>query len=268
MAPRDDRPRLSPYEMLFPEASFPDDRFPAIGEEARERGVDTANPAAFVMLGAVQGILADLRTDDAGAETAHDHGAVLHFAYRMWRAGPTVTPVSADTVRELLAAPSGKPDPLDRDWTAALSEQAGYFRLPRHLLWLEEGEAGEPGNLTAPEPPGPHATEPAGYTGTPNAQHPPPESVDGLFWAADRTGAINLALVTGVRPDRPGYGFVPLPPQPLSALPEWAAGPAREGGGDFTTSLPGAELDGLLGIRTPAEVFKLAALLLAHLTLP
>lgn len=253
--------------MLFPETSFPDDRFPAIDEEARERGVDTGNPAAFVMLGAVQGILADLCTDDAAAETAHDHGGVLYFAYRMWRAGPSVASVQAGTLRELLATRRARP-PQSDDWTAALSEQAGYIRLPRHLLWLEEGEAGEPGDRNAPDPPASHAAEPAGYEGTPGALSPPPESVDGLFWAADRTGAINLALVTGVRPDRPGYGFVPLPPQPLSTLPEWAAGPAREGGGDFTTSLPGAELDGLLGIRTPAEVFKLAAVLLRHLALP
>lgn len=267
MAPRDDRPRLSPYEMLFPETSFPDDRFPAIDEEARERGVDTGNPAAFVMLGSVQGILADLRADDAAAETAHDHGGVLYFAYRMWRAGPSVASVPAGTLRELLAARPARP-PQSDDWTAALSEQAGYIRLPRHLLWLEEGEAGEPGDRNAPDPPASHAAEPAGYEGTPGALSPPPESVDGLFWAADGAGAINLALVTGVRPDRPGYGIVPVPPQPLSALPEWAAGPAREGGGDFTTSLPGAELDGLFGIRTPAEVFKLAAVLLRHLALP
>ena len=235
MATRDDSVRLSPYELLFPEAGFPDERFPAIEEEAEERGVDTGNPAAFVMLGSVQGIMADLREDDADPQAAHDHGGVLFFAYRMWRAGPSVTPVHADTLRELLSSPPADPSTADDDWTAALAEQAGYIRLPRHLLWLEED---------------------------------PPESVDGVFWAADRTGVINLALVTGVRPDRPGYGIVPVPPQPLATLPGWAAGPAREGGGDFTTALPGAELDGLFGLRTPAEVFKLAALLLRHLTRP
>lgn len=268
MATRDDSVRLSPYDLLFPEAGFPDERFPAIEEEARERSVDTGNPAAFVMLGSVQGVMADLREDDADPQAAHDHGAVLFFAYRMWRAGPTVAEVQADALRELLSTPACDASTADDGWTATLPGQAGYIRLPRHLLWLEEGDAGEPGDRTSPDPAESHPAEPAEGAATPSPHRSPPESVDGLFWAADRTGAINLALVTGVRPDRPGYGVVPVPPQPLAALPGWAAGPAREGGGDFTTTLPGAELDALLGIRTPAEVFKLAALLLRHLTRP
>lgn len=266
MANHDDDARLTPYELLFPEAGFADDRFPAIGEEAEERGVDTGNPAAFVMLGSVQGILADLREEDADPQSAHDHGSVLYFAYRMWRAGPAVSRVPTGNLRELLAGPHAEPSPTDKDWTAALCEQAGYIQLPRHLLWLEEAGAGDRGDPPSPAAAEPHPVEPAQGGASPPDERPPPESVDGLFWAADRTGAINLALVTGVRPDRPGYGVVPVPPQPLSTLPEWAAGPAREGGGDFATSLPGAELDGLLGVRTPAEVFKLAALLLRHLT--
>ena len=92
----------------------------------------------------------------------------------------------------------------------------------------------------------------------------PPESVDGFFWHGGEDGVLHLAMVAGMRRDRPGCLVVTVPPQPLTALPGWASGPAREGGGDFTTSLPGAELDGLLGIRTPAEVFKLASLLLGR----
>ena len=47
----------------------------AIRDEARRSaGTDPANPAAFVMLGAVQGILADLREEDTDPEASHDHG--------------------------------------------------------------------------------------------------------------------------------------------------------------------------------------------------
>ena len=234
MAIHDAYARLTPYELLLPDPDFPDRHFPGIGEEAGERGIDPGNPAAFVMLGAVQGALAELRTEDTVPEAAHDHGTVLYFAYHMWRTGAEIALVRADTMRDLLAGSSREHSPTqDESWLGGLHARTGYIQLPQHLVWIEEGTA--------------------------------PESVDGFFWAAATSGALHLALVSGVRPDRPGYGVVPVPPMPLASLPGWAAGPAREGGGDFTTSLPGAELDGLLGIRTPAEVFKLAALVLRRI---
>lgn len=308
MAIHDAYARLTPYELLLPDTEFADRHFPAVADEAGERGVDPANPAAFVMLGAVQAALAELREDDASPQSANDHGSVLYFAYRMWLAGPAVALVRAGTLRPLLAAapetaPTAQP-PQTHAWTRALHERAGYVQLPQHLVWLEEGDDDNPGDRPPDEPPPPHPAAPAGVpshasgtsptpgtpatlgtsatfeisttSGTPATPETPaapgtsaapdtppaPESVDGLFWAVDPGGILHLALVTGVRADRPGYGIVPVPPQSVETLPEWAAGPAREGGGDFTTALPGADLDGLLGVRTPAEVFKLAALVL------
>ena len=265
MAVHDAYARLTPYELLLPDPEFADRRFPAIAEEAAERGADPGNPAAFVMLGAVQGILAELREDDAPRESAHDHAGLLHFAYQMWRCGgcaaaeprpgghvdagepptgghdPAVVLVTAASVRELLrgsstngsdpASPESDPASAADERASALRDRAGYVQLPQHLVWLEEG----------------------------------PESVDGLFWHADRRDTLHLALVAGMRSDRAGCVFVPVPPQPLASLGEWARGPAREGGGDFSTSMPGADLDGLAGIRTPAEVYKLAALVLGRL---
>ena len=289
MAIHDAYARLTPYELLLPDPGFPDRLFPEIGAEAGERGTDVANPAAFTMLGTVQGALAELRSEHAEPESAHDHGGVLYFAYHMWLAGPAVTLVRAGTLRGLLAS-----DPVEARTggpgadTTELRERAGYVQLPQHLVWIEEGDAGEPGRPSSREPAEPHPHEPAGNdprppgpipapesgsvpppeSGSPPSPEPGstpvPESVDGFFWAGDRGGILHLALVTGMRGDRPGYGVVPVPPQPLASLPGWAAGSVREGGGDFTTSLPGAELDGLLGICTPAEVFKLAALVLGR----
>ena len=233
MAIHDAYARLTPYELLFPEPEFPGQRFPAVADEALGRGVDTGNPAAFVMLGCVQGMLAELRGEDAGPEAAHDHGGALYFAYHMWRTDGAVALARQETLRRLLAAPADEASGGDGAWTAALSGRAGYIQLPQHLVWLEEEV---------------------------------PESVDGLFWHGDDHGALHLALVAGMRRERPGYLFVPVPPQPLGALPGWASGPAREDGRDFATSLPGADLERLLEVRTPAEVFKLAALLLRHLS--
>ena len=230
MAIHDAYARFTPYELLLPDPEFPDRCFTAITREAEERGVDAGNPAAYVMLGAVQGALAELREEDAGPESAHDHAGILFFAYHFWRCGGGVVLVQRKTVRGLLAGGTGEGE---ADWAGDLQGRAGYTQLPQHLVWMESPDQ-------------------------------PPESVDGFFWHGDEGGVLHLAMVAGVRRDRPGYVLVNVPPQPLAAMPGWVSGPAREGGGDFTTSLPGAALDGLVGIRTPAEVFKLAALLLGR----
>ncbi len=269
MAIHDAYARLTPFELLLPDPDFPDRHFPGIGEEAGERGTDPGNPAAFVMLGTAQGALAELRTEETAPEAAHDHGTVLYFAYHMWRTGAEIALVRVDTIRGLLAGSSREPSPTqDESWSAALHERTGYIQLPQHLVWIEEGDNGGPSRDPAQGPSGqrrlpPEPAPPPEDSGPAGAA---PESVDGFFWAADASGALHLAMVCGMRPDRPGFGIVPVPPLPLASLPGWATGPAREGGGDFTTSLPGAELDGLLGIRTPAEVFKLAALVLTRLS--
>ncbi len=227
MAVHDAYARLTPYEMVFPDPAFPLQRFRAVEAEAQERGADLGNPAAFAMLGAAQGTLAELRPDDAGPEFAGDHGGVLYFAYHMWRRGCSVTLVSARTLRRLLKEEIGEPG-----WEGTLLERGGYVQFPRHMVWIEEQGADGP------------------------------ESGDGFFWAAHESGILEIAVVAGIREGRPGYRFVPVPPQPLASLPEWAVEPAREGGREFETALPGAELDGLLGVRTPAEVYKLVALCL------
>lgn len=264
MATHDAYARLTPYEMLLPDDGFPDRHFAAIGEEAAERGVDAANPAAFVMLGAVQAALAELRAEDAAPESANDHGSVLFFAYHLWRTEGTVVLAQQKTLRALL---SGKSEPKSTGhkslWAKEFGGRAGYVQLPRHLVWLEEPR-NDP--QEAPNDPQAGRNDPqAGRNVSQETRSDPHESVDGFFWCADSRGALHLTLVAGMRSDRPGFAVVPVPPLPLDTLPDWAAGPAREGGVDFSTELPGAELDGLMGIRTPAEVFKLAALILGRM---
>ncbi|MDE2982844.1 MAG: hypothetical protein OXU74_16760 [Gemmatimonadota bacterium] len=264
MATHDAYARLTPYEMLLPDDGFPDRHFAAIGEEAAERGVDAANPAAFVMLGAVQGALAELRAEDASPESANDHGSVLFFAYHLWRTEGTVVLAQQKTMRGLLSGESEPQSEIHKSlWEKEPGGRAGYVQLPQHLVWLEEARNDpQEGRDVSQET---RNDAEAGRNVSQETRGNPPESVDGFFWFGDSHGALHLTLVAGMRSDRPGFAVVPVPPLSLDSLPDWAAGPAREGGRDFATSLPGAELDGLLGIRTPAEVFKLAALLLGRM---
>ena len=271
MAIHDAYARLTPYEMLLPDAAFPDRHFPGIADEAGQRGVDPANPAAFVMLGQVQAALAELRAEDAAPESSNDHVGVLFFAYHFWETGATVVLAQQRTMRALLAGDSEAPkDGRNALWSKELVGRAGYVQLPQHLVWLEEARndpqeehgASQAARDVSQET---RNVSPAGRGVSQETRGNPPESVDGFFWFGDSHGALHLTLVAGMRGDRPGFAVVPVPPLPLDSLDDWATGPAREGGGDFGTSLPGAELDGLLGICTPAEVFKLAALLLARL---
>jgi len=73
-------------------------------------------------------------------------------------------------------------------------------------------------------------------------------------------------LVTGIRPDRPGLGVIPLPPAPLDDAPIWLDLEARGTEDDFSASLPGGELDGLFGVSTAGEVFKLLARSFAYIS--
>lgn len=265
MAPHDAYARITPYELLFPAPGFPGERFPPVEAEAAARGTDLANPAAFAMCGAVQGILADLRPDDEAPghgrsrepEQVSAHAHVLYFAFHMWRTqrgpGTERAPPAAHS-SETPGSPSRAPvpslallsratlralpssGPLKPGWEAALQGRAGYLQLAQHMVWAEEQGADRP------------------------------DSVDGFFWAATQHGAFHAAAVTGMRAGRPGYGVVPLPSQPLNSLSEWTMSAASEDGDDFATRLPGAEIDGLLGMRTPAEALKLLAFALRRWT--
>ena len=108
MAIHDAYARFTPYELLLPDPEFPQRCFAAITREAGERGVDAGNPAAYVMLGAVRGALAELREEDAAPGSAHDHAGILFFAYHFWRCDRAVVLVRRETVRGLLAGAGGK----------------------------------------------------------------------------------------------------------------------------------------------------------------
>ncbi|MGW8268791.1 MAG: hypothetical protein ACWGSQ_20665, partial [Longimicrobiales bacterium] len=92
----------------------------------------------------------------------------------------------------------------------------------------------------------------------PSATEEQPESLDGIFWAAPDGENVTLLIVMGIRRDRPGLAVVPLPTLPLGAAAHWASMTARPEGEDFSSSLPGAELEGLYAIQAGGEAVKLA----------
>jgi hypothetical protein len=68
-----------------------------------------------------------------------------------------------------------------------------------------------------------------------------------------------------MRGDRPGLSVVPVAELPIADVGDWAAMEMREGGGDFTSTMPGAQLDGLYELRSTGEALKLAARVLRGL---
>jgi hypothetical protein len=176
----------------------------------------------------VGAFLTELSEPDAAPEAVHQYAMLAFHGVHFVRAGFAVYLLGAGATRRLVGGvgEGGAGEGGARPPTAA-----GYLQLPQHLFWVESDE----GQV--------------------------PESVDGVFWTATPHGVLHALLATGVRPDRPGLGVVPLPEAPLADADAWLTAEVRgEGEGrDFESSIPGAGLDALYGIRTAGEALKLLA---------
>lgn len=227
MSLHDEYARVTPYEMVFREGRRVADLVDGVEEESERRGIDATELSGFLTLGAVEAFVREVAGDDAEADPGalHRFGPLAFHGVHFATAGTRLYLMTTHVARYLVeGTPEGEP---------RLPAEAGYVQLPQHLFWTRAaGEA--------------------------------PESVDGVFWSAAREGALHLLMVTGIRPDRPGVGVVPLPPGPLADAPAWVDVDAREDGDDFATDLPGAELDVLYEIRTSGELFKLLARFFAY----
>lgn len=233
-----DRPRLTPYELVFGAEAFERERFPAILDEAEGREVGTADPARFLMLGTVAQLIEQILPEEAPGAAVEPYGRLLFHAFQFWRFDRFLVVLQKALARRLVEAPR----PIG-EWEMLPPHPAGYLQLPRHLFWSRV---------------------------EPNAT---PEPVDGIFWSMvgrdDPTeppyARLDALLVLGMRPDRPGLSVVPVSEAADGELRgHWGDADARPDGHDFANILPGGELDELHALVTPGEVLKLLSRAFHH----
>lgn len=211
------------YARVTPfELAFPDPgNVRALLEALSARGADLSSPAAFLSLPPVASFVRELAGEAAPTETIHHYGMLTFHAVHFFAAGEPLYLLGAVVARELVeTAPDAVPTP---------PSPAGYLQLPQHLFWVEGSGSG------------------------------PPESLDGLFWAATAAADLHVLAVVGLRPDRPGFGTLALPDAPLADAPIWMTAQVREGGEDYEGALPGGDLDRLYSVEAVGELLKLIA---------
>ena len=218
--------RVTPFEIAFPDGDAVERLRLEVDEESSRRGVDSQSPDLFVTLGAVGHFLDESQPDDP-LEGRLEYAALLFHAVHFAREGRPVYLLETAATRYLIeGAPSGAPTPPAR---------SGYLQLPQHLFWMDGDGADAP------------------------------ESIDGLFWFVSDSGGLHSLAITGVLPDRPGFRALRLPAAPMSDAVHWLEAEVRVGGSDYSSSLPGHELDGLYSMTTAGEVLKLLARFFAYL---
>ena len=218
--------RRTPYERLLPGADFPSRRFMAIEAEAERRGVGLHDPVAFALLGSATEALDEWIGGDADADAVGRYALLLFHAFHHHAAGTPVYLLETPVVRSLLddvaeGFRAGGPSPT--------IPASVYLQLPQHLVWARLGDDS------------------------------PPSSLDGIFCMRTSDGRVHLLPVGGLIGDQPGFTVMPVPSAPLADEPEWLSTEMRPGGGDFRSSIPGADLEGLYELTTVGEALKLVA---------
>lgn len=225
--------RLTPYELVFGDGGFETGAFARILGEVEARGGGGSSPERFLVLESVGAELRELAGDGAGADVYGWYGALLYQAWNFWRFGRRVLAVEETPARRLVES-----EAMVGAWELSPPHPAGYVQLPRHLFWARVEEE------AAPEP------------------------VDGFFWTMpgrddpetppfDR---LDVLLVLGMRPGRPGFGTIPVGVELGGVRPgHWADADARPTGDDFANVLPGGELHGWFGLVAELEVLKLVS---------
>lgn len=222
----DDYARSTPFERALPDMDFAARHFEAMVEEAERRGAALEDPGGLVMLESTAAALDELRMPSEGMETLPRHAALLFHAFHHHRAGRPLVLVRSGVVRYLVDT-----DPGTGAEDAQGLAPGSYVQLPQHLLWVHPDEAERP------------------------------LSLDGFFWTCPEPHTLHLLGVAGLLDGRPGFTVLQLPPLPMADAAVWATTKARpdEDGADFTSDLPGAELEHLLEVRTAGELLKLGA---------
>ena len=222
--------RRTPYELSFPDLDVARGHFSAIRNEADAHGVDTADPALFVLLAATGQALREIRGADDDRGLIHQYGLLIYHTFHFFEAGERLYFLRSRVLRRLI-----EDEPVPGSWSLVLDPGAGYVQLPQHLVWVRP----ETGSL--------------------------PESLDGFFWARSRAARFALLLTLGMRADRPGLSVIPLSDLPVAEAWNWAGMDMRVGGCDFSSTLPGSQMEGLYELRSSGEALKLAARVLRWL---
>jgi hypothetical protein len=269
------RTRPTPFSMGLPGREWVEDRFAAIEAEARSRGSDLLDPAAFLLLAQVGVSLQDLRPEDAetSPELFHTFGSFLFHAFHLLQGESPglLLDLEPGAARYLVEA-----QPTPEGWdTSLLPARAGYLRLPPHLFWTRPAGDAAPaeaidGISWCMSTHDSHTPEAGG------SSHSASDEASGDRPAGDSEGTgppagLSLLVITGVRADRPGFSVLPLPVVPMADVGSWLGRRARtEGAGDdFQTTLPGGDLGNLYSVETTGETLKLVARALGYaMTVP
>ncbi len=233
--------RLTPYERLLPSPEFPARRFAAIEAEAERRGVRLDDPAAFALLEAAAEALEEWTEGSSELDTLAQYALLLFHAYHQHAAGAPVYLFEAPAVRHLLEAdPADKADPAEQADAVEEVDSGSplgslYLQLPQHMVWAR---------LDIDDP---------------------PLSIDGMFCTVTGDGRFHLLPVGGLHGDGPGFTVLPVPSAPLADEATWRTARMRPDGGDFRSSMPGAELEGLYEVTTAGEALQLAARAMQYL---
>lgn len=208
--------RRTPYEAVFSAEGFDEEGFAAIEREARDSGADLDRREEFVRSNTVADLLGRLVPEGFETGALDRYLEILFHAYHFWRAGRPIYAFEETVVRALVEEP-----PDLGDWSLTLPHAAQYLELPKNLFW-------------------------AGVT------EGPPEPVEGLFVRVDRETAVDLMVVLGMWPDRPGFSAATL------VLP-FDAPLTIENAGAFRSPIPGADLAGLYSLGRGEEAVALLA---------
>ncbi|MEN8375978.1 MAG: hypothetical protein ABFS34_11060 [Gemmatimonadota bacterium] len=212
---------------MFAHPAIEEARFGAISEELSLREAARTDPELFALLASVHDLVAVFVPDASRGTRAGLFGAHARLVYHAFHYWAAGKPGYALSE----AAVRGL---VGAGSIGTAPGPAGWAGLPSTLLWAR--------------------LEPSAT----------PEPVNGFFWAAP-AGELQVLLVTGMRPDRGGFGT-------LDARAEFGADgfaedfePRPGDGPAFGNILPGGELDGLLSVVTRGEALTLAARALAVL---
>lgn len=221
--------RVHPYEMAFALPEIEGTAFPAIRDEAEERGIDTSDYERVLLLESMGELMRSLLPPGAATPAFAQFGAIVTHAFHYWIEGKRTFAIDEAGTRSLI-------DGMGEigDWKLAMDPRAAYVQLPRNLIFSRVDEAAQA------------------------------EAVDGFFYILDKN-RLDALLVLGVVPNRAGFSIIHAVGNPDDeSAGHFGDVQARAEGLDFENVLPGGS-GRLYAITNAMEALKLVTRSLRHL---